>query len=240
MFALTGKYVQDPQMRMLLANRAMDAIDATAPHPDVASAAKLGFVAGNVEVIDKMLNDPEMVAKHGKVLEESLNKLFGNEAHINKIGSDHVREEMDEATKKRYSVSKGSAYVPKKYSNSNYKAKQGVESKVPSLIPKLPYGYTPSNTTRYDGNPYSQYSAFVPKIGKKDVRDFYFEAYAKALGEANTQALVTGYVNRFPGDTEKDETFRLMAKAPRMPAQKSQYFQPKRARYSFKKNPFEG
>lgn len=40
-FAFTGKYVEDPALRMLLANKAMDSIDAVAPHPDVAAAAKL-------------------------------------------------------------------------------------------------------------------------------------------------------------------------------------------------------
>lgn len=76
-FAMTGKYVQDPKLRMFLANRAMDAIDQTATHPEIASAAKLGFVAANVEIIDKLLKDPEMVAKHGDDLAVSMDKIFG-------------------------------------------------------------------------------------------------------------------------------------------------------------------
>lgn len=235
-FAFTGKYVNDPVTRMMLGVAAMDSIDATAPHPDVAAAAKLGFVAGNVEIIDRLVKDPVMMARHGKEIGMALDKIFGTVGHLNSIGSENVQAEISAADQKRYGLTRGSSYVPKKYSSSNDKVKSQVQDRLPSILKNLPSGYTPSNVTRYDTNPYSKYEAF----GNRQMADWYATVYARALGVAKTDALVTGYVNRFPGDTEKDSRFTLSKKATQVPKQKSQYFQPKRARYAYKKNAFEG
>ncbi len=113
---------------------------------------------------------------------------------------------------------------------------------IPSIIQRMPSGYTPSNVSSYDHSPWARFEAFAPKYGTaaNQSSEWYAQVYARALGKAETQALVTGYVNRFPGDTEKDDKFRLTAKAPRFPNQKPQRFSPKRARYAFKTSPFEG
>ncbi len=122
-FTFTGKYVDDPARRLFLGNRAMDSIDATASHPDVKAAAKLGFVAGNIDIVDKMLNDPEMVSKHGKELENAMNKIFGTLKEINNTGSDLVRADISDAVNKHYSKSTGKPYYPSRYSPSNSKVK---------------------------------------------------------------------------------------------------------------------
>lgn len=186
-----------------------------------------------------MLKDPTMVANHGKLLEEAMNKLFGNEKHINQIGSELVAKELSEADAKRYSQGSGNQYYPKKNASGNSNVKNGIESRVPGILSRLPSGYSPSNVTRMDSDPFAKYSAFQPKLGNETYSSWYATVYAQALGLAKTENIVSGYVNRFAGDTEKDDKFRLMAKAPKLPKQKAQWFDPKRARYAYKKNPFD-
>ena len=105
--SMVGKYVEDPKMRLLLANRAMDAVDSAVGERDVAAAVKLGFVAANVEIMDKLLRDEEFSKDHGEELNVSLNKIFGNNKEINELGNKYVREEMDANDKKRFSYGTG-------------------------------------------------------------------------------------------------------------------------------------
>lgn len=69
--------------RLWLGNRAMDAINLSTDSPDVREATKLGIVAANIEIAHKMVNDPEMMAKHGKEILNAVNKIFGNETALN-------------------------------------------------------------------------------------------------------------------------------------------------------------
>lgn len=105
-----------------------------------------------------------------------------------------VRKELDAAGQKRYSTSNGKPYYPNRTAARNAGVKDYVDSKMPALVRSLPSSFTPSNTTSLSYNPYERYSAF----GNRPMQEFFFNAYAKALGDAETQALVTGYVNRFP------------------------------------------
>ena len=112
---------------------------------------------------------------------------------------------------------------------------------MPSLLQKLPSGYVPSNTSYRSYDPFQRSSAYQPRLANgQTYGEWYAKVYAQALGTAETKALVTGYVERFPGDGAKEQKFNLSAKAPKLPKAKAQAFKAKRARYAYKTSPFEG
>lgn len=208
-FAFMGKYVEDDALKASLFNMTLDTIDALEWHPDVKNVVKLWVALGWFDSISNLLSDTEAYAKHGKILDESVKKLFGVNQVLGTVGTSLAMWEMNGKASKSYWNSTGYKYTPKQYAKNNYAAKQQLSDNAYELSKRVPSQYS-WNTYQKDYNPTARYVAFTPQYGsyKNPDSKFYLEQFARALWEAETKNIVSWYVKHSVMDIEEKQVLR--------------------------------
>lgn len=205
-FAFMGKYVEDDALKASLFNMTLDTVDALEWHPDVKNAVKLWVALGWFDSISNLLSDTDAYAKHGKVLDEAVKKLFWVNNTIATIGTELAIGELKGSQAKSYGNYTGYKYTPKQYAKSNYTAKQQLADSVNELWKRVPSQYS-WNTYTKEYNPTARYISFTPQYWSYRNPDskFYLDVFAKVLWEAESKNLVNWYVKHSATDVDESQ-----------------------------------
>lgn len=155
-YGMIGKFVQDPAARLNIMNNTYETVERLDVDPKLKATIKLGNALGNIDILDKALQDKNFVSQNRQTVDNAIRTVFGTLDHINKTGMSTILEDLKDetgpiatATKQPYyngsaynqGLSYGKSYGSSQHDSGNRQAYDQLSAKIPQLYKSLPADY---------------------------------------------------------------------------------------------------
>ena len=236
-YSLASKYTEDPVDRLTIFNHTMATVNELPISHEVKNVIWLGISLGNIDNLSNVLKDAKLTEANKQMVHNAIDYTFGTYGKLMHEWSSLLPQwlptnlqDLDKALKTEeakqwYGSRWSSGYTPSlpysmlnptqqksygggSYGSSNGSAHDQFASKLPELYKNIPTSYRPSQTVQHSYDPFEKFSfANAPKIYPA-----YLQFKQEQQSMAASSSLVSGYVERFPWDSEQQRKSAYISK----------------------------